>query len=60
MLGANETATELYFDRQAGTIPFEIVETRLAAYQQALRTVLDLPSGSLVLVDRAALIQWFG
>ena len=60
MLGANETATDLYFDRLAGTISFETVETRLAAYQDAFDRVLDLPSGSLVLVDRTALIHWFG
>ena len=60
MLGANETATDLYFDRLAGTISFETVETRLAAYQHAFERVLDLPSGSLVLVDRTALIHWFG
>jgi len=60
MLGANETATDLYLDRQAGTIPFETVERRLTAYQQAFERVLDLPSGSLVLVDRGALVHWFG
>jgi AcrR family transcriptional regulator len=60
MLGANETATDLWFERQAGRISFEVVEGRLAAYQQAFERVLDLPSGSLVLLDRPALIQWFG
>jgi AcrR family transcriptional regulator len=60
MLGANETATDLYLDRLAGTISFETVERRLTAYQTAFERVLDLPSGSLVLVDRGALVQWFG
>jgi len=60
MLGANETATDLYFGRQAGVVSFETVECRLAAFQQAFERVLDLPSGSLVLVDRAVLVQWFG
>jgi AcrR family transcriptional regulator len=60
MLGANETATDLYFDRRAGEVSFETVERRLGAYQQAFERVLDLPADSLVLVDREALIQWFG
>ena len=60
VLGANETATELYFERQAGTITFDVVETRMAAYQQAFERMLELPAGSLALVDREALIQWFG
>ena len=53
MLGANETATDLYFDRhgrrRSRSRPSR---RRLGAYQQAFERVLDLPSGSLVLVDR--------
>ena len=60
VLGANETATELYFQRQAGTVSFEVVETRLAAYQQAFERILEAPAGSLALVDRDALVHWFG
>lgn len=60
VLGANETATELYFERRAGTITFEVVEVRLAAYQQAFERILELPAGTLALVDREALIHWFG
>jgi AcrR family transcriptional regulator len=60
MLGANETATELYFDRHAGEVSFEVVERRLGAFQQAFERILDLPAGSLTLVNREALIQWFG
>jgi AcrR family transcriptional regulator len=60
MLGANEAATDLYFGRHAGRFSLETVEVRLAAFQQGFERVLDLPSGSLVLVDRDVLIQWFG
>jgi AcrR family transcriptional regulator len=60
MLGANETATELYFDRQAGAISFEVVERRLAAYERAFERILDLPGGSLAFVDRQTLQHWFG
>jgi AcrR family transcriptional regulator len=60
MQGANETATDLYLERQAGTISIEIVETRLDAYQGAFERILGLPGGSLVLVDRKAVHQWFG
>jgi AcrR family transcriptional regulator len=60
MLGANETAVELYFARQAERVSFEDVERRLGAYGEALERVLGLPAGSLTTIDRAVLRQWYG
>jgi AcrR family transcriptional regulator len=58
--GANEAATELYFARQTGTIPFEEVEPRLEAYWRAMERILGLPTGSFTEIDRATLHAWFG
>jgi len=58
--GANEAATELYFARRSGTIPFEDVEPRLVAYWQAMERILGLSAGSLTEIDRSTLRQWFG
>jgi AcrR family transcriptional regulator len=58
--GLNESATELYFARQANAISFEEVERRLAAYADAFERVLGLPAGSWPVVDPAVLRQWYG
>jgi len=58
--GANEAATELYFARQDGTIPFDAVEPTLAAYWEAMERTLGLPAGSFTKIDRAILDEWFG
>ena len=59
MLGANETATELYIAHQAGTIGLDEVERSLTAYAVAFERVAGLPSGVLTLVDRDTLRLWF-
>jgi AcrR family transcriptional regulator len=58
--GANEAATELFYARRAGTIAFEEVEPRLAAYWRAMERILGLPTGSFTVIDRAILHEWFG
>ena len=59
ILGANETASELYFARQADAIPFEDVEPQLRAFTDAFERVLGVPPGSWPLVDPAILRHWF-
>lgn len=59
ILGLNETGTELFLARQANTISFEEVESRLGAYVEALERVLGLPAASLAIGDQVALRQWF-
>jgi AcrR family transcriptional regulator len=60
--GAQDLAGELFFARQAGTITFEAVEARLAAYKEAFERILGAPAGALtfVFVDESTLRTWFG
>ena len=60
ILGANETATDLYVARQAGTITFDAVERTLDAYTKAFERVLGVRPGSLAIADQATLRQWYG
>jgi AcrR family transcriptional regulator len=60
ILGANDTALELYYARRAGTVTFEEVEQQLAAYAHAFDRILGAPSGSWPITDTAILRQWFG
>ena len=58
--GAQDLAGELFFARQANTIPFEAVEDSFSSYQEALERVLGVPAGALRIVDRPTLRLWFG
>ena len=58
--GAQDLAGELFFARQSGGIPFEVVEARMAGFAEALTRVLGAPAGSLSLIDDATLRLWFG
>jgi len=60
MLGAQDLALELFLARQADAIPFEVVETSIAAYTEALERILGLAPRSLALMDGATLRLWFG
>ena len=60
ILGANETATELYFARQADTIPFDEVEPRLAAYGRPSSGSSACPAGRSRRSIAQTLRQWFG
>ena len=60
LLGANETATDLYFARQAGTIDFDEVLRTLEAYPAACERILGLSPGSFPLFDTDVLRQWYG
>ena len=59
LLGAQDMAGELFFTRQAGEIPFEMVAARFAGLAEALTRVLGAPIGSLSLIDDATLRLWF-
>ena len=60
MLGANEHAGDLYVARQAGQMPFELIEGALAAYPEALERILGAPPGSLRMIDSKVLHEWYG
>ncbi|HKF78659.1 MAG TPA: hypothetical protein VKF59_21145, partial [Candidatus Dormibacteraeota bacterium] len=58
--GAQDLAGELFFAREAGTVTFETVQARLAAYTDAFERILGAQPGSLEIVDDSVLRQWFG
>ena len=60
LLGANEHAGQLYVLRQAGEVPFELVEGALRAYPEAYERILGARQGSLWWVDESTLQEWFG
>lgn len=59
MLGANETATQLFLARHANIISFEDVVASLSAFREAFERILGLPAGSLTMLDEATLHLWF-
>jgi AcrR family transcriptional regulator len=59
VLGLNETATQLFLDRQDDLVLLKDVERRLRAYVEAFERVLGLPARSLAIGDQAALRRWF-
>lgn len=60
LVGAQETAGELYMARQAGTVPLESVERIFGAYAEGYERILGARPGSLPLVDGETLRLWFG
>ena len=57
--GANQVATELFVAHQANAIPFEVVESTVAAYREAYERILGVPAGSLTIGDSETLRFWF-
>jgi AcrR family transcriptional regulator len=60
MLGYQQQATDLYVDRHAGSITFEVVQRSVAANTEAFERILGIPKGSLKLTDERTLRLWFG
>lgn len=60
ILATNDTALELYYARQAGTVAFEEVERQFAAFTDAYERILGLPPSTWPTLDPAILRQWFG
>ena len=59
ILGANETATQLFLARHANLITVEDVVARLGAFSEAFERILGLPAGSSTLLDEATLHLWY-
>ncbi len=57
--GLNEDATGLFLALDAGSISFEYLEERLAAYVQAFERILDAQPGSLKFVDVSVIRDWY-
>jgi AcrR family transcriptional regulator len=60
MQGFQDLAVEYFIARQAGSITFETVQRRVAAFTKAYECVLGVPNGSLTLTDEPTLHFWFG
>ena len=60
ILGANQTAVDLYVARQADAVTFDEVYRNFAAYTDALERILGTPTGSLRLADEETLRHWYG
>ena len=58
--GLQDLAGELFFARQAGSIGFEAVVARFAAYGEAIERILGVPAGTATIIDTATLREWYG
>jgi AcrR family transcriptional regulator len=59
VLGANETASQLYVARRARLIGLDEVERTLAAFGEAFERILGAHPGSVELVDPDVIRRWF-
>jgi hypothetical protein len=58
--GLQEEATDLFVARQANTVTYEEVVTRLAACTGAFERLLGVEAGSISLIDQPVLEAWYG
>ncbi len=57
--GVQEEATHLFVARQANSIGYDEVVSRLGAYSGAFERLLGVEAGSISLVDRSILKAWY-
>ena len=60
LLGFQDVATELFLDRQAGRIKLADVERTFESYTSSFERILGARAGSITLIDRPVLREWFG
>lgn len=60
MQGFQQQANDLFIERQAGRIGFDVVQRSVAANTEAFERILGIPKGSLTLIDEPTLRFWFG
>jgi AcrR family transcriptional regulator len=60
MTGFQDHATDLFLARQAGTISFEDAKRTLMSFTRAFERILGARSGSIQVVDKRTLHEWFG
>jgi len=58
--GLQEEATDLFVARQANTIGYDEVVSRLAAHTGAFERLLGAEAGSITLIDKPVLEAWYG
>jgi AcrR family transcriptional regulator len=59
IVSLNQSTTELFLARQAGTISLDDVRRALDAQVEAMERILGAPSRTLTLVDDSLLYEWF-
>jgi AcrR family transcriptional regulator len=57
--GLNDLAVRTFVDRDESGVTLASVEAMVAAYIEATERILAVPAGTLTLVDRAALREWY-
>ena len=58
--GMSELASELWVDRQLGTVTLEEVNETFGAYQEAFERIVGVPRGTLRFLDESTIEFWFG
>ena len=58
--GLNDTAVRLFLERDEGGVTLADAEGLALAYTDALERILGTPAGTLHLVDRDVLKEWYG
>ena len=60
MLGFQDTAMNVYLARQANTISYAQAEQSLQSFAHAFERILGAQRGSIPMVDKQTLDEWFG
>lgn len=60
MLGLQDSATDLYLARQANTISYAQAEQALQSFAHAFERILGARPGSIPIVEKRTLEEWFG
>jgi PAS domain-containing protein len=58
LLDSGEALSHLILARFAGAVPFEDVESAIAAYNEAFERILGLSAGSFEIIDSPTLRFW--
>ncbi len=59
MHGLNDAAARIFVEQDGDLATLPAVESALSAYVEALGRILGVPDGTLTLVDRSLLEEWF-
>jgi AcrR family transcriptional regulator len=57
--GLNDLAVRTFVDREASGVTLAEVESMVSAYVEAMERILGVPAGTLELIDRSALEEWY-
>ena len=60
LMGFQDVALDLFLARQTGAITFEEAERILLSFTRAFERILGAPRGSIQVVDKTTLLEWFG